>query len=198
MSMVTTAPSSTMATGKCPIAKCGQTRIADGCSRQLCRKHCVGMGGCALKKHKADVNAVSPIPHFFAPNLLAPAPPAPPSFVPSAPQPSPPSSAPLPLPTPVQSNEAVDARPDPRYASHLCPIFAQQIAEQQEKSRQQSLLEAERKEKTQKAKQRVTVYSWMARPTIPLQVSRLLRISSGLISLSPPLSLPALAFQKPV
>jgi hypothetical protein len=84
-----------------------------------------------MKKHKAAVNAVPPIPLSFAPNLFVPAPPAPPLFLPSAPQPSPPSSAvsaPLLLPTPVQSNEAVDARPDPRYASHLRPIFTQQIA----------------------------------------------------------------------
>lgn len=124
------------------------------------------MGGCALKKHKAAVNTEPPIPLSFVPNLLVPAPPAPPSFVASALQPSP-TSAPLPLPTPVQFNEVVDARPDPRYASHLRPIFTQQIAEQQEKSRQQSLLEAEWKENTQKAKQRVTVYSWMADNTPP-------------------------------
>ena len=80
------------------------------------------MGGCALKKHKAAVNTEPPIPLSFVPNLLVPAPPAPPSFVASALQPSP-TSAPLPLPTPVQFNEVVDARPDPRYASHLRPIF---------------------------------------------------------------------------
>jgi hypothetical protein len=58
------------------------------------------------------------------------------------------------------SPEVVDARGDPRFASHLHPIFIDIVAEQQELSRQQRNLEAERQEKAQKAKHRIAVYVW--------------------------------------
>jgi len=74
--------------------------------------------------------------------------------------------------TPTQqapSLEAIDARANPQFATHLRPVFTEVIAEQQEKLRQQTRLDAERKEKAQKAKQRIVIYPWTvenAPPTI--------------------------------
>jgi hypothetical protein len=65
------------------------------------------------------------------------------------------------------SLEVVDARADPRFATHLRPIFTEVIAEQQEKLRQQNILDMERKEMAQKAKQRIAVYPWTSENTPP-------------------------------
>lgn len=65
-------------------------------------------------------------------------------------------------PSPLQSNGVIDARPNPRYATHLRPIFTEAIAEQQEKAHRQAAMDAEAKEMAQKAKQIVTVYGWSA------------------------------------
>ncbi|KAF8168384.1 hypothetical protein B0H34DRAFT_645984 [Crassisporium funariophilum] len=55
----------------------------------------------------------------------------------------------------------------PRFANHLRPIFTQVVADQQEKLRLQTVLDAELKEKAQKAKQRIAVYPWTTEDTAP-------------------------------
>jgi len=44
---------------QCPVAGCGQSRIANDCQRRICRKHCVEKGGCSYKKHKAEVHTTT-------------------------------------------------------------------------------------------------------------------------------------------
>ena len=81
------------------------------------------------------------------------------------------SSITLPPASRSPSPEVIDARADPRFATHLRPIFTQTIADQQEKLRQQTTLDAELKEKAQKAKQHITFYLWTtedAPPTIKI------------------------------
>ncbi|KIJ92432.1 hypothetical protein K443DRAFT_13606 [Laccaria amethystina LaAM-08-1] len=101
------------------------------------------------------------------PLVLTPQPivtPTPPSPVAQTPRPTPslPSSS-----NPFQANEVIDARPNPRYATHLRPVFTEVIAEQQEKARQRDRLEAERKANAQKVKQNITLYSWTSDNTPP-------------------------------
>lgn len=155
-------------TGKCSVAGCGQTRLADDCTHRICRKHCIEMmGGCSSKKHKPVV--------AHAPPLLTPAvayapPPSGPITVSTTPR-QPPSSITIPPASRSPSPQIIDARADPRFATHLCPIFTQAITDQQEKLRQQTTLDAELKEKAQKAKQRITLYLWTtedAPPTIKI------------------------------
>ena len=64
--------------------------------------------------------------------------------------------------------EAIDVRPDPRFATHLRPVFTEVIAMQQEKLLQQTKLDAERKEKAQKARQRIIIYPWTDENTPPI------------------------------
>ncbi len=65
------------------------------------------------------------------------------------------------------SPNVADARADPRFATHLRPIFTEAIAEQQEKIRQAGLIEADRRDKAQKSKQRIAIYPWTTENTAP-------------------------------
>lgn len=144
------------------MAACGQRRIADDCSRRVCRKHCIELGGCPSKKHKTTTTTQSilstpPPINLFYPTpqpIVTPTPPSPPPALPSS-------------SNPFQANQVLDARPNPRYATHLRPVFTEVIAEQQEKARQRDLLEAERKANAQKVKQNITLYSWTFNNTPP-------------------------------
>lgn len=142
-------------TSRCPVSGCGQTRLADDCPRHICRKHCIEQGGCTSKKHKSSVSmAASLVPLSSTSSAAVSAQP-----LLSVPSPSVDTSSP--------SANLVDARADPRFATHLLPIFTEAIAEQQEKSRQQSILDAQRKENAQKSKQRVVIYPWTTENTAP-------------------------------
>ncbi|KAF8952645.1 hypothetical protein BDZ97DRAFT_1681014 [Flammula alnicola] len=156
---------------KCPIHTCGQSRIADDCQRRVCRKHCIEAGGCSSKKHKVSTGAASAAP--TAPLALPSRPPPVPSL-PSASStffsqeslwstplstPPPPSTVELPLP------ETVDARPDPRFSTHLRPIFTSLVAEQQELAHQQRKTDAERQENAHKVKKRIALYVWSSEDT---------------------------------
>lgn len=162
---------------QCPVSTCGQTRLADDCPRRLCRKHCIEKGGCGLKKHMVSTatTALALPPHTLSlpftsfiptPSFLPTSSFSPTSSLPPLTQQtearaySPPSQ-----PDRSTSPEVVDARGDPRFASHLHPIFTNIVAEQQELSRQQRDLEAERREKAQKAKHRIAVYVWNTEDT---------------------------------
>ncbi|KAF8804797.1 hypothetical protein BYT27DRAFT_7225166 [Phlegmacium glaucopus] len=130
---------------KCSIGSCGQTHLADDCPQ-----YCIEQGGCSSKKHKASTMTGATT---FTPQPLS--------------VPQPPSTSilltsrqPLPsVPTTYHSpSPKVDARADPCFLSHLHPIFMAVVAEQQEKSRQQMMVDAEQKEKAQKAKQRIAFF----------------------------------------
>lgn len=153
---------------RCPVPTCGQTRLADDCPRRFCRKHCIEKGGCGSKKHKVSTMTMALAMGLPSQTVSH----HPPSFFPTS---STPSTSSLP-PTTQQmvaqayespshpdrstSPEVVDARGDPRFASHLHPIFVDIVAKQQELSRQQRDLDAERQEKARKAKNRIAVYAW--------------------------------------
>ncbi|KAF8894186.1 hypothetical protein CPB84DRAFT_1837276 [Gymnopilus junonius] len=150
---------------KCLVEGCGQSRIADDCQHRICRKHCVEKGGCLSKKHRtmttqASAGATAPASSFQqAPPMLPP----PASFPLHSEQPR--SSTPLPTPPPAELSElplpeVVDARPDPRLASHLRPIFTEALAQQHEFREQQRKLDSERQAHAKKAKERVAVYAW--------------------------------------
>ena len=144
--------------GKCLVNGCGQSRIADDCACRVCRKHCIEMGGCASKKHRPSTVPVHP-----------PAPPAP-LMPPMTPlgfphHPSPPrASTPLLTSPPTEPSsslpEVVDARPDPRFASHLHLIFTETLARQHELQEQKRRLDSERQDHAKKTKERVAVYAW--------------------------------------
>jgi hypothetical protein len=81
---------------------------------------------------------------------------------------TPPPAPSLPLSSnPFQANEVIDACPNPRYTTHLRPVFTEVIAEQQEKARQQDRLKAECKANAQKVKQNIMLYSWTSDNTPP-------------------------------
>lgn len=134
----------------CSVSSCGQTRLADDCPRHLCRKHCVEQGGCSSKTHKARGTIPTLTPAFGSSSsapFLSPPPPSPPLKLSSR------------LPDLAESH-AVDPSANPRFSTHLLPIFTGVIAEQQQKAQQQRILDAQEKESAQKAKQRITIYSW--------------------------------------
>ncbi|KAF8802795.1 hypothetical protein BYT27DRAFT_7215152 [Phlegmacium glaucopus] len=124
---------------RCPIQGCGQTRIADDCLRRVCRKHCVGQGGCASKKHKAAASLS--LSHPLPPSNATTTPPPLPSPDPAPSQPQP---ATMVVHTSNTSSQPLDARPDPRFASHLLPIYVESLAREQTLELSKSKLDAER------------------------------------------------------
>ena len=77
-----------------------------------------------------------------------------------------PSQTSTPLPsTPVEPAyellpEIVDARPNPRFASHLHPIFTEALAQHHNLREQQRKLDSELQAHVKKTKERVSVYAW--------------------------------------
>ena len=73
---------------------------------------------------------------------------------------------PLPTTPPVELThqllpEIVDARPNPRFASHLHPIFTEALAQQQQLREQQQKLNLELQAHAKKTKECVTIYAWI-------------------------------------
>jgi len=99
----------TQGSGKCPVAGCGQSRIANDCPRRICRKHCIEKGGCSSKKHKPEVHTTTPAISHQAPQMPLP----PVTIFPLHPEPpktfTPLSTSPIELAH--QLPEVVDARP---------------------------------------------------------------------------------------
>ena len=149
---------------KCPVQGCGQTRIADDCSSRKCRKHCIEQGrGCLSKKHKVATNLPLPptvpsLPVQY--NLTTAQVPLPPAKLTSLP----PRSTPTTVPS---SNQPLDARPDPRFASHLRPIYVDSLAREQALELAKSKLDAERIASAKQAAQKVTVHAWVPNATEP-------------------------------
>ena len=59
------------------------------------------------------------------------------------------------------SSQPLDARPDPRFASHLLPIYVESLAREQALELSKSKLDAERIASAKQAVQKVTVHAWM-------------------------------------
>ena len=61
----------------------------------------------------------------------------------------------------MQSNTAtVDPRPNPRFVSHIEPIFTQQYGREQQLQENNRVVEAERQRHAKLAKQAIVVYAW--------------------------------------
>jgi hypothetical protein len=61
----------------------------------------------------------------------------------------------------MQSNAAmVDPRPNPRFVSHIEPIFTQQYGREQQLLESNRAVEAERQRRAKLAKQSIIVYAW--------------------------------------
>ena len=56
--------------------------------------------------------------------------------------------------------DIVDARPNPRFASHLYPIFTEALAKQHELREQQRKIDSELQAHAKKTKENVSVYAW--------------------------------------
>lgn len=160
----TTAPPGTP---QCPTRGCGQTRIAPDCQRRLCRKHCVSNGGCTSKTHTGPRSATTRT--------------GPPSLPPAAIQPGR-VRVPTPplLPTAASSHDGqtlttsppnanvqvspdvdvLDALPNPRFRSHMPPIFTSQWKKEQELVEEKRRVECERKLCAAQVKHTVIVYAW--------------------------------------
>jgi hypothetical protein len=155
---------STGITGKCPVAGCGQSRIANDCLRRagICRKHCIDKGGCSSKKHNPEAHTTMSVFSQQAP--LVPLPSVATSPLHSAGEP-PKNFTPLPTTPPVELahqplSEIVDARPDPRFASHLHPIFTEALAQQHELREQKRKFDSELQAHAKRTKEHVAVYAW--------------------------------------
>jgi hypothetical protein len=68
------------------------------------------------------------------------------------------------------NNQPLDARPDPRFASHLRPIYIESLAREQTLEFAKAKLDAERITSAKQAAQKVTVHAW--RPRVPEPESR--------------------------
>ncbi|EDR05526.1 uncharacterized protein LACBIDRAFT_329487 [Laccaria bicolor S238N-H82] len=130
---------------------------------------CLIMGGCSSKKHKTPaIPAHTPLlvvpPQ--APLVLPP----PPFVIPHRLSPPPASTPLLTLPESSQPplSEIVDARPDPRFTSHLHPIFTETLAQQHELREQKRKLDSERQAHAKRTKERIAVYAWTMDDTPPI------------------------------
>ncbi len=132
----------------CPISGCGKNRIAPDCERRWCRKHCSEAGGCICKTHR-PVTSLSSTP-FITPPVSS----ATPCLLPPL------SQAPS-LPTlQPSSSQSLDAQPNPRYVSHMPPIFTEQWRREQELQELKRQQEATRVRYATQAKQAVIIYAW--------------------------------------
>ena len=119
----------------CPVAPCGQKRIAPDCERRYCCKHCIAEGGCISKTHTCSVTLAStqrPLSTQQSPSTQQP-----PRLHPITRSPTPPASTcPIHMSMPVGSSSitptVLDANPNPQHASHMPAIFTEQIRCKQE------------------------------------------------------------------
>lgn len=158
---------STAASGKiCHALGCKSGRIRKDCRRRMCKKHCREAGGCLDPPHfvNRDAACQDPIPRA---SLVSTAPPLasqpslsvppnsatssfmPASFLPSQPAPS--ASAP---------SQAIPSTPHRIYASHMIPIFTEQMIAEQKLQTQRRKSEATHTVNSRKAKHTVIVYAW--------------------------------------
>ncbi|KAF8172902.1 hypothetical protein BJ912DRAFT_1079711, partial [Pholiota molesta] len=149
----------------CRTLGCKSGRLRKGCSRRMCKVHCQEQGpGCSDVAHKtcpSTQNAATSAPWLlpsstpaatpFASNQAAPT-----SFVASQ--------------VSVSASNVSVARPidstprsylqEPAYASHMAPVFTEQIRIQQELAEQRRREEAVQKASDHRAKQTILVYVW--------------------------------------
>jgi hypothetical protein len=57
-------------------------------------------------------------------------------------------------------SEPLDARPNPRFASHLTPIYTEALAREYELEQTNARLDAERIASAKQAAQKITIYAW--------------------------------------
>ncbi|KAG6824017.1 hypothetical protein H0H92_008255, partial [Tricholoma furcatifolium] len=166
----------------CPYTGCGSSRIRKDCGRQMCQKHCIASGGCLSKPHfisaktsqvtrasiiqaasqhsstspsTAGLDERSPSPSIPAQETLFPP-------VPSDAAPSIPTQQTLspPVPSNAAPSTSRNALPDPRYASHMPPIFTEQWEREQQLREERRCADAARIEGVKRAKHTVVVYAW--------------------------------------
>lgn len=126
LSHVPTIISSGSTPTRCSVQGCGQTRIADECLRRICRKHCIEQGGCTAKTHRTAQG-----PPLMLPPIRSDATPTTASMLSSDTvdsTPLQPRAAPAAV---LSAPQPLDARPDPRFASHLLPIYVESLAREQ-------------------------------------------------------------------
>jgi hypothetical protein len=130
----------------CPTPGCNQTRIHVGCSRRVCKKHCVAAGGCSVHGHTAghaptssSTALTSGAPHVLPIVNL----PDEPSFQ-----------------VPASTQDPMSTSIDPQYVSHMAPIFTEQYQCKQEFQEETRHLEAQRKELAKISKHSIVVYAW--------------------------------------
>ncbi|KAF8204613.1 hypothetical protein BJ912DRAFT_938851 [Pholiota molesta] len=173
---------------RCPISGCGQSRIASDCQRRYCRKHCIVNGGCSSKTHTGSHSATQPIPASQRPisapqhqPLRFPSPPRcpSPSYIPhpmtahTPPLPAlSPSTPAITTFTPAHFSspdlQSLDARPNPRFRSHMPPIFTEQWQREQELLEEQQRTESQQKVHAALVKNTVTVYAWLENSMPPM------------------------------
>ncbi|EDR07907.1 uncharacterized protein LACBIDRAFT_327688 [Laccaria bicolor S238N-H82] len=161
-------------TGKplCPISGCGQSRIAPDCGRCFRRKHCITKGGCGSKTHTGALSSSAPTcPDLIPVQNLMDHPPQLSGYRPASPLLTEPFSStvgagdvPLfpavPSASPSIDPETLDAWPNPRFNSHMPPIFTAQWKREQEMEVERKRMESERKIHAVQVKHSVTVYAW--------------------------------------
>ncbi|EDQ98493.1 uncharacterized protein LACBIDRAFT_335915 [Laccaria bicolor S238N-H82] len=163
---VTTAPPGIP---QCPTRGCGQTRIAPDCQHRLCRKHCISNGGCTSKTHTGPRSAKTCTGSYSA---SPPATTVQPVHVRMPTLPLPPMAASshkgkILIASPSDANarmspdvDILDALPNPRFRSHMPPIFTSQWKREQELAEEQRRVESEQKPCAAQVKHTVIVYAW--------------------------------------
>ncbi|KAF8172148.1 hypothetical protein BJ912DRAFT_827803, partial [Pholiota molesta] len=152
----------------CRSLGCKSGRLRKGCSRRMCKAHCQEQGpGCSDVAHKASQpwpstqNAAASVP-WLLPNST-------PAVTPFASNQAAPTSFIASQVSVGASNisvaQPVDSTPRshlqvPAYASHMAPVFTEQIRIQQELAEQHRREEAAQKTSDHRAKQTILVYVW--------------------------------------
>jgi hypothetical protein len=65
-----------------------------------------------------------------------------------------------PLPALAINASTIDPRPNPRYVSHMPPIFTEQYRREQELQEKNRVVEADRQRRAKLSKQAIIIYAW--------------------------------------
>ena len=152
----------------CAIPNCSSTRVATSCTHHCCRKHCIALGGCQLRKHRmTPTEQKRHVP--IDPILLAPT-----STLPALSPPLTTTVEALPTTFPVSPDlvpakrtsegkgrtVGVDMLASARHPSQMPAVFTQGYAQQEALRQQKEVIEIERRAVERAAANTIDAYGW--------------------------------------
>ncbi|KAJ7588221.1 hypothetical protein C8J56DRAFT_941167 [Mycena floridula] len=152
-SAITVVPLSFVPTSKptCIFRGCGQTNLAGGCGRKMCKAHCRQTGGCSIRSHALNmvsaattVRSQSDIPN---PSHISPL------------AASIGSSSVIPSITMVQTTASESG--NPRYISHMTPLMSQQWSDEQRRRDEDREKQKADREMKERRRRQFLIHVWL-------------------------------------